>query len=384
MVVASVLAGFVLAISVTASAQYLTGRGVDMRSLSGQAASCRAPALKLKQEIIILRQDLSEILECNSDGSFLIEGDCVPYVSPGHAFSANHTGDPENRDALSFNNPDGTNTQWAEIGGADGTNIQCEPACESDSPIWPDCICDPDNIPYNPTHHLCFDPKCDPNHNDPECCDIYPNRPVCDEGPFCQENHNNPDCCDQFPSASICNGDPVCEEGHNDPTCCSEFPHSPACEECEEETDTRPGSCPVGEVGWIEEARNLVCPEAGDPYWTDWEAVEGGNFCCDGQKTEACPSGYLGSGITYTRASCEAAWQESNTDCYTLEWNYGRTELCKPYTTAGLCPNGWSIVGSPCSTIGNECIAVQEPCMNDPGGDLVNHEIARCRKFPME
>lgn len=281
LIVASIVAGFVLAISLTANAQHLSGRGVDMRNLSGQAASCRIPALKLKQEIILLRQDLSEILECNSQGSFFVDGDCVPHISPAHTFSPDHTGEPDNRDALSFSDPDGT--EWALIGGADGPDVECVPeiSCEPGSPDWPECFCE-----IYPTHPSCDDDL--PCEEDPD----HPDYPDCGNGNECPDNHEDSDCCEDNPNSDICEDDPLpCEE---DPECPGFCDENPGHEECQDTETTCSHPCTDGQMSvgasvivykpnsWTCESdgytsTSLQCNESGNLSLPPW----GGDYQCE-------------------------------------------------------------------------------------------------------
>ena len=125
-----------------------------MRALEGQAADCRRPAMNLYQRAIVLRVGIRDILACNAQGAFFIGGECVPAVSPGHDFQADYTGDPDNRDALSFNNPDGSGGPFGLIGGADGKDVTCAPVAECTDPCDPDTELtegDQTSIVYNTT-----------------------------------------------------------------------------------------------------------------------------------------------------------------------------------------------------------------------------------------
>ena len=105
-------------------AQERSGRGVDMRAIAEQGHSCRQPAMRLYQDVLVLRQGIRDILECNAQGEFFIGGACVPAVTLDHDFRSDYTGNPDNRDGLAFEE-NGNFNDFGLIGGADGADIRC-------------------------------------------------------------------------------------------------------------------------------------------------------------------------------------------------------------------------------------------------------------------
>ena len=241
--------------------------------------------MNLYQRAIVLRVGIQDILDCNAQGAFFIGGECVPAVMLGHDFSDPAPYSP--RAGLAFEDEGGNFPVYGTVGGLDGADALCAPEDVGDD--------------------------CAPGHEDPACCDEFPDEPICDGG-----------------------GD-ECAPGHEDPACCDEFPDEPICDgggdECVPDTEDRPIDCPEGQVGEIIEERDFLCPQE---EWTDWFEVF--NNCSDEcvedtrSDTENCPPGQVGWVQTAEQFVCpDAEWQPLPDEAF----------CCTPLTESrGSCPEG--------------------------------------------
>jgi hypothetical protein len=339
LIVASFL--FVLAVAPEAGAQSFSGRGVDMRGLDGQAAQCRRPALQLQQRVVILRQGIRDILECNASGGlFQRDGTCVPAVSPAHIFEADRG--PGNEDALSFNDADGNNFEWALIGGADGDNITCEPI--------PSCT-------YNGIEY-----------GDGDTITLYEQSSVCDEGclprvftcdgdqfvpPIPGNLYDTPGSCPLGPCDGCVN---PCLEGATIENGASlSFVYREGTEFCGADCESTSLACNDGDLAdpWWGEYFVCECPTCGGCPADTLEWSASGNTCegpvpaSDDGVTETADntlSGLTGSADftcnagTWgppTNASCDPLGPD-NCPATTLNWTVGSNECSGPVSQTSI------------------------------------------------
>jgi len=318
-----------------ARAQMFSGRGVDMRALQGQAADCRRPALQLQQRVIVLRQSIRDILQCNASGGlFQRDGSCVPAVSPMHIFEADRG--PGNEDALSFNDADGNNSEWALIGGADGDNITCEPI--------PSCTYD--GIEYGDGDTITLyerSSRCD------EAC--IPRVFTCDGDQFVPpvsgDLYETPGTCPLGPCdgcANPCLEGAIIENGKS-----LSFVYQDGADFCGADCESTSLACSNGDLAdpWWGEDFVCECPNCGGCpadtlTWTD----TGGNYTCEGD----VPSADDGDSETADN-TLPGLTGSADFTCEGEEWGLPANASCEPVGPEN-CPADtleWTVDGNSCS-----------------------------------
>ena len=357
-----VMAGFAFFAAQFSTAQTFSGRGIDMRALEGQAADCRRPALDLNTQVIVLRQSIQDILECNASGGFAQrDGSCVPAVSPGHLFSKDES-NPDNRDGLSFGGG-----PFGLIGGADGKDVTCAPVAECTDPCDPGAELnegDQTSLVYNDTRACGGDCQstrltcgADGSLSDP---------PAGWSGIACECPHEECDgCTDPCTGASLDDGDTT---GflYKEPRACGESCTSTHLT-CENGTLTDPPS------DW--EDTVCSCPDencggclADTLSWTvSGNTCEGGVPSADDGDTETATNNL--PGLT----------GEADFTCSDEEWGSPTNASCEPVVPV-TCPADSNVSWAPgCMASLSETNAPDDVTVTDNTGDYTGSATYPCQ-----